>query len=55
MENVSTLDLYSISGDTFEPRENLLVDVPKMIEKFDKEHKVEWVKSRGKVKFSWSE
>ena len=45
---------YKPTDDTFEPRENLLIDIPKMIEKFDKEHKVEWVKSRGKVKFSWS-
>src|SRR5574343_174062 len=39
---------YTAKDDTFEPREALMIDVPKEVEKYEKERDVEWKKVRGK-------
>ena len=33
---------YSNKHNTYEPRNNLMEDIPKLIKRYDKEHKVIW-------------
>lgn len=46
---------YKASDDTFEPREALLVDVPKEVHKFEKEHNVVWKKTAKTWRYTWDE
>lgn len=45
---------FKAADDTFEPREALMIDVPKEVEQYDREHNVRWTQSRGKWRFTTS-
>jgi hypothetical protein len=45
---------YTAKDDTEEPRENLIIDVPKMVNQFEKDNNVVWKEIKNGLRVTWN-